>query len=285
MKALFEKIPTSLESSFNAFIYENKYFETPWHFHPEYELTYITKGKGTRFVGNNVQEFKEGDLVLLGSNLPHCWKNTDKLKGGVQSLVFQWDNTILGENWLENKEFQNIKKLLNDASQGISFNTSSENGLIERIESIIHMKPLEKLLCFIQILEELSKHKSIEFLSNEGFNPILNVKTNDRIDLIYNYIQENFDQKIRLIEIADSLHMSEEGFCRFFKKTLGKSFFTFVNEYRINLICKMLIETKKQVSEIAYECGYESLPFFYRQFQKLMNCSPLIFRKKYHQNN
>lgn len=282
MKALFEKVPSSVESSFNAFIYEAENFETPWHFHPEYELTYIVKGEGTRFVGNSVQEFKKRDFVLLGTNLPHYWKNHDNLKGGVQSIVLQWDDSVLGENWLEKKEFHSIKRILSDASKGLSFRTIENDVILERLQKIITQKPLEKLLALLLLLEDLSKIKEVETLSSDGFVPNLNSKANDRINLIYNYIQENYNQKIRLNEIADLVHMNEETFCRFFKKNLGKSFFTFVNEYRINLICKQLIETKKQVSEIAYECGYESLPFFYRQFQKFMKCSPLVFRKKYH---
>ena len=97
MKAQFEKIVTSVDSSFHAFLYENENFDAPWHFHPEYELTYIVKGKGMRYVGNSVQKFEEGDFVLLGSNLPHCWKNQHQYKGTVKSLVFQDRNTWCGE--------------------------------------------------------------------------------------------------------------------------------------------------------------------------------------------
>lgn len=281
MKAQFEKITTSIESSFHSFIYENENFEAPWHFHPEYELTYVVKGQGIRYVGNNVQKFEEGDLVLLGSNLPHCWKNTSQNKEHVKSIVFQWNDTILGENWLEKSEFQQIKQLLIDSSKGIHFKKNYAEKKLPAIKDILNKSPFEKLMSFINLLDELSKQENTHLLTTSDFLPNLNRKANNRIDKVYDYVRENYDKKIKLEDVSSLVSMGDEAFCRFFKKSLNKSFFTFINEYRVNLACKSLIETNKQVSQIAYECGYESLPFFYRQFQKFMNCSPLVFKKMY----
>lgn len=264
-----------------AFIYENENFDAPWHFHPEYELTYIVKGEGIRYVGNNVQKFEEGDFVLLGSNLPHCWKNTPHNRDMVKSLVFQWDTNILGEGWLHKNEFKNIRALLGKASEGIKFNKRYSLKISKRLDEIMNKTPFEKLISFLQLLEELSGVHKIETLTTSGFLPNLNRKANNRIDKVYDYVRQNYDKKIKLNEVSSLVAMGDEAFCRFFKKTLNKSFFTFINEYRINLACKMLIETNAQISQIAYGCGYESLPFFYRQFQKFMNTTPLVFRKMY----
>ena len=112
LKAQFEKVSPSIDSSLHAFVYENNNFDAPWHFHPEYELTYIVKGEGIRYVGNNVEKFEAGDFVLLGSNLPHCWKDSVQNKGAVKSIIFQWNDAILGKDWIEKNEFQSIKELL-----------------------------------------------------------------------------------------------------------------------------------------------------------------------------
>jgi len=281
LKAQFEKISSSINSSFNAFIYEDENFDAPWHFHPEYELTYILKGEGIRYIGNNVQKFEEDDFVLVGSNLPHCWKDSIQNKGKVKSVVIQWNNDILGTGWMEKKEFTTIKTLLHKAQKGILFNSNYAEKFETRLLSIMDKSPFEKLMSFIQLLEELGSNNEYETLTSDGFTANLNLKANNRIDKVYDYVQENYDKKIKLNEVSDLVSMGDEAFCRFFKKSLNKSFFTFVNEYRINLACKSLIETNKQVSQIAYDCGYESLPFFYRQFQKFMNCSPLVFKKMY----
>lgn len=281
MKAQFEKIRSSNDSSFSAFVYEGYEFDAPWHFHPEFELTYIVAGEGVRYVGNSVQQFEVGDFVLLGSNLPHCWKNTSENTTKVKSLVFQWDANLLGVGWLEKSEFYNIKKLLERASEGVYFKKNSSKKIVPKLYEILSKDPLEKLFGFLKLLEEISTVNSYDLLVTPGFTPILNSKTNHRIDVIQGFVANNYTTKIKLEDIAGTLAMGNEAFCRFFKKSHSKSFFTYLNEYRINIACKMLIESKKQVSQIAYECGYESLPFFYRQFDKFMNCSPLTFRKQY----
>ena len=281
MKAQYEKITGSGESSFNAFVYENENFDAPWHFHAEYELTYIEKGEGIRYVGNSVEKFEAGDLVLLGSNLPHCWKNSPQNTNMVRSLVFQWDGNLLGKDWLLKNEFKKIWAILNTASEGIKFNEKYAIGIVEKLKEIMDAPPFAKLIGFLQVLEELGKTKEFETLTTPGFLPNLNRKTNKRIDKIYDFVQNNYDKKIKLADVSSLVSMGDEAFCRFFKKAFSKSFFTFINEYRINLACKMLIETNMQISQIAYTCGYESLPFFYRQFKKFMGCSPLVYQKKY----
>ncbi len=280
MKAQFEKI-SSIKSTLHAFEYKNTDFDAPFHYHPEYELTYIVKGKGIRYVGNNIQKFEEGDFVLLNANLPHCWKNTHEFSGNVKSIVFQWNDDLLGNKWIEKEEFSNIKILLKKASKGILFNKKYSKSIEKKLKKIITKPPLEKLICFLLLLEELYAINDIEFLTSADFSANLNLKANYRIDKVYDYVKENYDKKIKLDNVSNLVSMSNEAFCRFFKKSLNKSFFTFINEYRINLASKMLVETSRQVSQIAYDCGYESLPFFYRQFQKFMNCSPLVFRKMY----
>ncbi len=277
MKAQFEKISTE-NNALNAFIYEDEYFDAPWHFHPEYELTYILKGKGMRYVGNSIQKFEEGDFVLLGGNLPHCWKDTNNNNTSVKSIVFQWNDAILGDKWLDKNEFYNIKKLLNSASQGVNFDKKTAKKYKNTLLEIIVKNGIDKLFSFINLLDSLSKTNNNQLLTSVNFSANLNLKTNYRIDKVQEFLFKNYNKKIRLDDVSNLVSMSNEAFCRFFKKNLHKSFFTFVNEYRITLATKMLIETNKQISQIAYDCGYESLPFFYKQFQKFMNCSPKKFK-------
>ncbi|WP_152285459.1 AraC family transcriptional regulator [Flavicella marina] len=283
MKAQFEKIASPADNSFNSFIYNNKRFIAPWHFHPEYELTYIVKGKGIRYVGNSIHKFEEGDFVLLGPDIPHCWKNTDDTSENVQSIIFQWEQHILGTDWILKSEFSSIKKLFDKAKQGVRFSNEIAKKYSSQLLELLSKPPFEKIIGFIQILELLSHENDIDLLSSANFTPILNRKANNRIEAVYHFVRHNYDKKIKLKDVSSLVAMTDEAFCRFFKKTFNKSFFTFVNEYRINLACKSLTETNKQVSQIAYDCGYESLPFFYKQFQKFMNCSPLHFRKNPHQ--
>ncbi len=281
MKAQFEKISLPLENSFKAFEYKSNHFDASWHFHPEYELTYIVKGKGVRYVGNNVQQFEEGDFVLLGSNLPHCWIDSPENEDGVHSIVFQFDEDLIGKGWLQKKEFKNINLLLEKANKGIRFNPIENHKIIRRLVKSVKKAPFEKLIQFLKILNNLSKTQYSESLASIDFSPNLNTKANKRIDMVHAYVQEHYSTKIKLEEISSLVAMSEGAFCRFFKKTLNKSFFTFLNEYRVSIACSMLIETNKQVNQIAYECGYETTSLFFKQFQKFVGTTPLAYKKRY----
>ena len=269
MKAHFEKITSLPENSFKAFIYKEQEFTAPWHFHPEYELTFILNSRGMRYVGDSVQPFEEGDLVLLGANLPHCWKNTGKQQGLSTALVIQWQEDILGDGWLQKKEFANIQQLLKQAALGLRFRREVSVALKDMLPGIVDQPPFEKLISLLKILNHLAIAGQYEALCANSFSYNLDMEANEKINKIYNFVKEHYQQKIRLKDIASLVAMSEAAFCRFFKKKLNKSFFTFVNEYRINMACKLLLETDRQVAQIGFECGYESLPFFYRQFSEI----------------
>ena len=281
MKAQFEKVTSSEGSSFKFFKYESNKFKAPWHFHPEYELCYIKQGRGIRYVGHSIEDFSEDELVLIGSNLPHCWKTAQDYQGTSISIIMQWDKDVLGDNWLDKEEFVQIRNLLKKASTGLKFSADTTNKVRPILEKEVENKPFGKIITLLQILQILTEAEEYDRLSVDGYKGILSTEAGDRINLLYNYVEENYKKKITLNEVSSMVSMSEEAFCRFFKRVLNKPFFTFINEYRINIACKLLIESELQVSEIAYQSGYESLPFFYRQFQKFKDTSPLAYRKMY----
>ena len=280
MKARLEKITSPPQNSFKAFRYTDKEFKAPWHFHPEYELTYIVSSNGMRYVGDSIMEFEKGDLVLLGSNLPHCWKNTKPQPEPAQSIVVQWPIDVLGKGWLEKNEFIPIRGLLQIASRGLKFEQCIIKNVAPIMERLLNRPPFEKIMLLLQVLNILAEISDYQILSGH-FTANLDYRANERINLIHNFINDNYRRRIALSEVAGLVDMGEETFCRFFKRTFNKTFFAFLNEYKIKMSCKDLIDTDLQVSQIAYRCGYESLPFFYRQFQKFMLCTPLVYRKKY----
>lgn len=281
MKAHPEKIISPPQGSFKVFHYENEEFDAPWHFHPEFELTYIVNSGGIRYVGDSVMEFEAGDLVLLGANLPHCWKNTGTGGQLAKSIVVQWPEDLLGEGWLDKDEFIGIRKLLASASRGLQFDLKELDGVLPLLYELNDQAPFEKILSLLKVLHILAKGRHYKFLSGDNFTAKLNHRANERINQIHNFVRENYQNRITLAQISSLVNMSEETFCRFFKRTFNKTFFTFLNEYKIKLACKFLIESDQQVTEIAFQCGYESLPFFYRQFNKFMGCSPLAYQRKY----
>ena len=277
MKAQYEKIERQESHSFGAYSYQKKEFDTPWHYHPEYELTYIVSGRGIRYVGNGFEYFEEDDLVLLGPNLPHCWKNNGKQKGKSGAIVVHWDNTFLGNN----KEYASIADLFSKAQYGIKYLPDVSKRVKENLLKMLKASPFDRLIILLSILNDLATNGNGQPLSSIAVDASLRNYDHKRMTTVYQFVRNNYQKKVTLAQIASEVHMSEEAFSRFFSKLMNKPFFTFLNEYRINAACQMLIETDKAVSDVAEESGFETLPFFYRQFSKFKKLSPKKYRDQF----
>ena len=281
MKAQFEAFQPLPDSSFRIFGYEVAEFDAPWHYHPEFELTVILQSEGIRYVGNSMETFEAGDLVLLGPNLPHCWKYTPDSHGPASSIVVQWPGEFMGNGWQDVEEFKSVKRLLQLAGQGIRFSQEVSARVKPILAEMLDMQPFPRLMKFLEVLDLLAAVKNIHFLCEQGFAYPLNYEDNQRINTVYNYIREHYAERITLATLSGLVHMSEESFSRFFSRIMQKPLFTFLNEYRINMASKMLIETDMQVAEIGFACGYESPPFFFRQFRKFGGMTPAAYRKQF----
>jgi AraC-like DNA-binding protein len=281
-KAHYKHINSEESKLFSSVIQEtNVQFEYPWHYHPELELTYILTSHGVRYVGNSIENFFDDDLVLIGSNLPHCWINSNDEQQNASAVVVYLKEQFLDETWMQSCEFETIRKLLALSEKGIRFSKEVALKLKDKCLRLVQLPPLEKLILLLEILQELAQTDQYQLLCEHGFSNNLNYTYNERINIVYKYIQQHYKEKITLADIAGQVGMSEEYFSRFFSKMIKKSFFEFLNEYKINRACKLLIETDKQVSEICYASGFESIPFFYRQFKKFKNCQPKNYRSIY----
>ncbi|RYY27025.1 MAG: AraC family transcriptional regulator [Chitinophagaceae bacterium] len=282
MKPHFKPIPSESKLFKVEYQETSKEFYYPWHYHPELELAYILSGKGVRYVGNSIENFYADDLVLLGSDLPHTWQSTDKDEP-VTAIVIYLKEEFFDPTWVQSIEFESVRKLLTNMSKGIKVDDEVARGLKRNFFALLKASPFEKLMILLQILQDLSCCTSSRYLCEQGFACDLNYTDKGRINMVYDYIQQNYLKQITLADIASRLNMSEEYFSRFFSKTMKKPFFEFLNEFKINKACKLLLETDKQVSEVCYQAGFESIPFFYRQFKKFKNCQPRNYRQNYQQ--
>src|SRR5579859_6408024 len=279
MRAHYKPI-YSLESTlFDAVIQEdNKTFEYPWHYHPEYELTFILTGHGIRYVGNSMEDFYPNDFVLIGSNLPHCWINAAEQEETATAIVIYMRKEFLENVWMQAFEFESIRNLLELSRKGIKFDKDVALKFKDKLLQLLDLPPFEKFMFLLQILQELSQTQKSRILCEQGFTYDLNDTNNMRINVVYRYIQNNYRKKISLEDIAREVNMGEEYFSRYFSKIMKKSFFEYLNEYKINRACKLLFETDKSINEVCYMAGFESIPFFYRQFKKFKSCQPKAYR-------
>ncbi|MEP1086528.1 AraC family transcriptional regulator [Algoriphagus sp.] len=276
MKPILEPIPLGNQKSILGFCFDKKDFETPWHFHPQHELTYIEESVGTKFIGDYVGGYQPGELVLLRSNLPHCWKNNTSQSSNSKSYVVQWNLGIFPEV----PELNSIHQLLKTASRGLIFDKEQVNQLIPLIKTFPDLSGQELYIQLLAILSSLSK-ASYTPLSAASFTDDIPSEYGTRMAKIHDFVGGNFGRKIYLKELADLINLSEQSFSRFFTKMMGRPFFTFLNEYRINNAARMLVDTEEPIAQIAYVCGYDSLPFFHKKFNESYQISPAQYRKRY----
>ncbi|MEP6748796.1 MAG: AraC family transcriptional regulator [Bacteroidota bacterium] len=282
MKASFESIQASGHTSFIARQFEEERFSAPYHFHPEYELTLIVKGAGKRYVGTHVNDYLPGDLVLLGSNLPHCWKTSgEKNDEKSVSIVIQFQKNFLGDNFFGAPEMKHILQLLNNSCYGVHFtgNTLMQQQKMQQI--LYEPDAFKKLLVMLDILYHLAITNDYVMLDKQHEYPSLSINEKERIHTAMAYIVENFQQDISLKAVAAIVNMTPESFCKYFKKLSRKTFIEVVNDYRIDFALGQLINTEKPVTQIGFDSGFNDISNFYKTFKDRTKLSPLKYRKTF----
>jgi len=275
MKAVLEDIKLQQgTSSFYAYQFQVPFFEFKWHYHPEYELTYIVKGNGYRIVGNTYENYTEGDLVLLGPNLPHTWTGKAVENESFEAIVIQFSKEFI-TSFLGFDESYSIKNLLENSARGIAFEATQD--LVQAIKSLIEKEGMDRILQLISALNQLAQ-SNYTLITPNTFHTIASKKSELRINEVCLFIQNKFNSNITLKQVASQIYLTESNFCKFFKKATGKTFSDYLNEIRINEASRLLLQTDKTISQISFECGFETLSYFNRVFLKKKNQTPSGFR-------
>jgi AraC-like DNA-binding protein len=283
MKPIFKKVDSKSEEAFVARIDEFAQFYNKWHFHPELELTHIVKGRGTRFVGDNIEFFQDGDLILVGSNLPHVWKNQNKESELSVARVVQFLPNFMGEDILKLVEFKNIQKLLIKSSFGLKIEGEVKVLILGFLNKLFKTEdPLERIILIIKMLDCLGTSDETIPISKSLFLVELDKQNKDRLNRVIDYTITNFASKIMLEDVASISNMSVSNFCKFFKVRVKKTYVQYLTEVRIGMSCKMLIENQLSINRIAYDSGFVNISNFNRAFKINKNMTPFSYRKLYH---
>ncbi len=283
LKASLEVISAPQSASFVIQRFDKKGFEAPFHYHPEYELTYITEGEGKRFVGNNMAGFQNDDIVLIGSNLPHCWKLAKK-NSKAGSIVIQFRSEFLRNDFFKFPEMSNIQKLLVRCSSGIEFNGKIKEMVKDNMLNTLNEKnDFKKLMILLNILNKLSLTKDFNLLNKNNIATEQSDDNRERISKVFAYIVDHFRNEVSLNKAAQTIGMTPNAFCKYFKKITRKTFMETVIDYRINFATQQLIETDKSIADICFDSGFRDISHFYKMFTSRKQISPSGYRKQFFQ--
>ncbi|MGB5359215.1 MAG: AraC family transcriptional regulator [Eudoraea sp.] len=279
MKIQLEQINPDAKSSFRLLHNPRLNDLFYWHFHPEYELVYIEGANGTRHVGDHISQYDHSDLVLIGSNIPHL--NFDYgIQSEYQKEVLHVSSAFKNKIFTEIPELTEVFELFEKSQQGIAFTGRTKINIGSRLKTLHVLAPFSQFLEILHIFSILATSEEYVLLHDY---PVINKysqKQQERLKNIYSFIDENYQRKIELKEVAALSNLSKEAFCRYFKNATGSTFTSFLNQYRISQAKRLLLKGRN-ISEACYDCGYESLSYFNRTFKKITNENPSDFKKRY----
>lgn len=280
---------SSLEN-YSLNLVHNRYphFLKIWHYHPELELVYILQGTGTRFIGDSIEKFEPGNLVLTGKNVPHMWLSDEEYFNDSSDLMAEalgvhFRADFLGDAFLQVPEMQAIQQLFRRAQQGIHFRDPAPS-VLESVRELFQLDPFERVMQLIRLLYKLAGHRDFTLLSTPGFMQSFHQTDHRVLDEVYAFVFKNFKKPIGSRDVAEVACMHPSAFSRFFKRVHRKPFTRYLNEVRIGYACKLLMENKLTISQICYESGFSNISNFNRQFRKIMDRSPSEYIN-YHQLN
>jgi AraC-like DNA-binding protein len=285
MKILQTEISPVISSHLSLIERDDAFFKAPFHFHPEMELVYILESFGKRIIGDTIEPFSPGDMVFIGSNLPHIWMNDEIFFNDISDLkaiafVFYCNKIVFGIGFYEMKEAIRLKDFFQKAEKGMRINGTTKETIAKKLKTLLHKKDFEKIIGLFEILHILSQSDDINFITSDGYNAQLNYSETDRLSNVYKYVQTHFKEDINLDTIAGISNLTPQSFCRLFKKRTGKSFVEYLNEVRIATACKYLLDTDWSISEVAYNSGYKTVSNFNKLFKNITGYSPTLYKEK-----
>ncbi|WP_276484169.1 AraC family transcriptional regulator [Paraflavitalea pollutisoli] len=286
MKAALHKSEIPLSQIFIIRHLREKHFDPVWHAHSEYQLFVVLEGTGTRFIGDSIKSFKPGELVFTGPHLPHLWRSDESYfaKKSVlmtEGVVIYFNEQLLGDQIMDKEEMANLKKLFVRAVRGLEFYGAPREQIITLMQDLLTAQGIKSVICLLQILEVMAGTKSYQYISSVPYEESYNQHETDRLNLVYEYVLKHFRRKISLEEMAALLHMTPTSFSRFFTARNNKPFTRFVSEIRIKHACKLLTETNDSVAQIGYECGFNTLSNFNKQFKEFMLKKPVEYKNEF----
>jgi AraC-like DNA-binding protein len=279
-----EVTPLSAEDCFIIINRTKTEFSYPIHVHPEYELNFIENAKGAhRVVGDSIENIDDLELCLVGNeSLEHGWMNGDCKSKEIHEITIQFHKDLFLESLLNKRQFHSVAVMLENAKKGVVFSRKVIENVKDRLDSLSDKESgFYSVIELLNILYELSVDENSRILCSCTFANKDESSDSRRIQKVVNYLHENYQKEIRLNDVASHVNMSEVSFSRFMKKRTGKNYIDYLNDLRLGIASRYLVDTTKTIAEISYDCGFNNLSNFNRMFKKRKGVTPKGFRENY----
>jgi AraC-like DNA-binding protein len=285
MPAYLEKIRLKEDESFFIGVFQDNLEKSSWHYHNNYEISFITEGTGKRIVADSIEDFHPGDLVFLGPSLPHVWiaeKGSIGPSSRTLEMVFlQFTTAVLPVQVLELPEFKNIKRALTLSERGIQITGQTLNEVSEIMLQLPYLGHLERMMQFFRLMDIIGKSGSNVGLASDEYLKKRFTSSNKRIEAIHNYLMKNYREEVNLAGLAELVNMAEGSLCRFFRMETGVTVFEYLNRLKVDFACKLLMDAELSITDVSLDSGFNNLSHFNKQFRKHAGMTPMEYRRQF----
>ena len=285
MPALLEKINVKEDESFFIGIFQDNLEKSTWHYHNNYEISFITEGSGKRIVADSIEEFQPGDLVFLGRNLPHVWipekENRTPSNRTLEMVFLQFTSDVLCPQLLKLPEFKYIAKALAFSERGIHIVDQTLNEVSAIMLQLPYLKSFERMIHFFRMMDIIGRSETNIQLASKEYLKMRFTTSNKRIAIIHEYLMNSYREDVDLKRIAELVSMAEGSLCRFFKLNMGITLFEYLNQIKVEFACKLLMDQDLSVLEVCFDSGFNNLSHFNKQFRKITGVPPSEYRKRF----
>jgi AraC-like DNA-binding protein len=285
MRPLFEKV-TVPEGASWSLLHRRLDDGIPffWHYHPEFELTLTLNSRGQRYIGDSIEAYDDGDLVLLGPNLPHTWCSAERIdrRRPHIALVMWFTEAWAGSVTAALAEMRSVAPMLARAGRGISFSRDASAAARPIVEAIPGRAPADRLLRLMEVLSLIAADGGYRLIAGPSSDRArVESPDQDRVKRVLDYLHARYRERIAIAELADVAALSQSGFHRLFRRHTRLTVSDYVTELRIGQACALLVNGAQPIAHIADEVGYANLANFNRQFRALKKMTPREFRRSF----
>lgn len=285
MEPWFEAVSVPADRSWLLFDRRLPEFPFNWHYHPEFELTLTLNSAGMRFVGDSVENYGDGDLVLLGPNLPHAWQSHGLINApGVHRAVVCW----FTRDWIEGlialtPELSAITPLLVESGHGICFGEDALAKVGERLATLHKIAPEQQILTLLGVLVDLARVSDRRPLSAGEVTASNAPRDRARMQRVLNHIHAHYTGTISIKPLSEIAHLSDSQLQRLFKRSTRMTISQYIGQLRVGGACRLLAQTDLSLARIAEETGFSDAAHFSRQFRAARGMTPGDYRRQFDQ--
>jgi len=285
VSALLEKIFVKENESFSIGVFQDNLEKSSWHYHNNYEISFITEGSGKRIVGDSIEEFQPGDLAFIGPNLPHVWiadkESRTPSNRSLEMVYLQFTSVVLSSQLLSLPEFNNVKRALDLSERGIQIIRNTLNEVSEIMLQLPYLKSFDRMLNFFKMMDIIGKSKTNVPLATKDYLKLRFTTGNKRIAVIHDYLMNNYQEEVNLKKLAALVNLAEGSLCRFFKMHMGITLFEYINQIKIEFACKLLMDQDLSIMDVCFDSGFNNISHFNKQFKKINGVPPSEYRKQF----